>query len=61
MSGALTEGSVHLRNQITAFLNFCRPEKGLSANSLDAYSTDLARFKEFIGDSADLPSMNWLR
>src|ERR1035438_2827609 len=54
MSGARAEGSVHLCNQITAFLNFCRLEKGLAANSLDAYSADLANFKEFIGDSADL-------
>ena len=48
-------------NQITAFLNFCRLEKGLSANSLDAYSTDLARFKEFIADSPDLPGTPEIR
>src|SRR5436309_323081 len=29
------------------FLNFCRIEKGLSANSLQAYQRDLARFGEF--------------
>jgi integrase/recombinase XerD len=61
MSGALTEGSAHLRNQITAFLNFCRLEKGLCANSLDAYTTDLARFKEFIGDSTELPGTAEIR
>ena len=61
MSGARAEGSVHLCNQITAFLNFCRLEKGLAANSLDAYSTDLARFKQFIGDSADLPASAEIR
>ena len=61
MSGALTEGSAHLRNQISAFLNFCRLEKGLSVNSLDAYSTDLARFKEFIGDATDLPASPEIR
>jgi integrase/recombinase XerD len=61
MSGALTEGSAHLRNQITAFLNFCRLEKGLCANSLDAYTTDLARFKEFIGDSIELPGTPEIR
>src|ERR1035441_10573653 len=61
MSGASTEQSAHLRNQITAFLNFCRLEKGLCANSLDAYSTDLARFKEFIGDSTDLPATAEIR
>ena len=61
MSEALAEGSAHLRSQITAFLNFCRLEKGLAANSLDAYSTDLARFKEFIGDSKDLPDTQEIR
>jgi len=61
MSGARAEGSVHLCNQITAFLNFCRLEKGLAANSLEAYSTDLASFKEFIGDSADLPGTPEIR
>ena len=61
MSGALTKGSAHLRNQISAFLNFCRLEKGLSVNSLDAYSTDLARFKEFIGDATDLPASPEIR
>lgn len=61
MSGALAKGSAHLCNQITAFLNFCRLEKGLSANSLDAYSTDLARFKAFIGDATDLPGTAEIR
>ena len=61
MSAARAEGSVQLCNQITAFLNFCRLEKGLAANSLDAYSTDLAKFKEFIGDSADLPGTPEIR
>ena len=35
---------------VTAFLDFCRLEKGLSANSLQAYSTDLSNFSAFIGD-----------
>ena len=30
--------------QISAFLSFCRVEKGLAANSLDAYRRDLERF-----------------
>ena len=47
--------SAQFRNQITAFLNFCRLEKGLAANSLEAYSADLSRFIEFSGDS-DLPT-----
>jgi len=61
MPGALLKGSAHLRSQITAFLNFCRLEKGLSVNSLDAYTTDLARFKEFIGDATDLPGTPEIR
>lgn len=61
MSEALAEGSSHLRSQITAFLNFCRLEKGLSANSLDAYSSDLSRFKEFIADSKGLPDTQEIR
>src|ERR1035437_4414712 len=61
MSGAPAEGSAHLRSQITAFLNFCRLEKGLSANSLDAYTTDLVSFKEFIGDATDLPGTPEIR
>jgi integrase/recombinase XerD len=36
---------------MTAFLNFCRIEKGLSANSLSAYSADLSKFNAFLGDS----------
>ena len=51
MSGALIAETAHLRNQMTAFLNFCRLEKGLSANSIEAYSTDLAKFSDFPRDS----------
>jgi integrase/recombinase XerD len=39
--------SGQLRSQTTAFLNFCRLEKGLAANSLEAYSADLSRFTLF--------------
>jgi integrase/recombinase XerD len=48
MSGAL-------HNQMSAFLDFCRVEKGLSANSLEAYSSDLSRFSTFLGETAALP------
>jgi integrase/recombinase XerD len=34
----------------SAFLHFCRADKGLSPNTVSAYSTDLARFAEFCGD-----------
>jgi integrase/recombinase XerD len=33
-----------LAGQVSAFLGFCRVEKGLAANSLDAYRRDLQRF-----------------
>jgi len=41
------EESAQFRNQATAFLNFCRLEKGLAVNSMDAYSADLSRFISF--------------
>src|SRR5436190_14426640 len=47
MSGALSAGSAPLPGQIAAFLNFCRVEKGLSINSIEAYTSDLAKFSAF--------------
>ena len=44
-----------LRNRMTAFLNFCRLEKGLAANSLAAYSSDLSNFSAFIGEAGEFP------
>ncbi|MEO8593340.1 MAG: site-specific tyrosine recombinase XerD [Candidatus Solibacter sp.] len=61
MSGAHAEGSAYLRNQITAFLNYCRLEKGLAGNSISAYALDLASFQEFAGDSRDLPGTAEIR
>ncbi len=61
MSGALAAESVYLRNQMTAFLNFCRLEKGLANNSLEAYSSDLSRFNAFFGASAHLPGTDEIR
>src|SRR5580692_5971713 len=44
-----------LSRGVQAFLGFCRMEKGLSPNSLDAYSRDLAGFVAFASpDSADV-------
>ena len=40
-----------LPSQMTAFLNFCRIEKGLSENSLQAYAADLSRFFTFVKTS----------
>ncbi len=42
-----------LARHIRSFLDVCRVEKGLSANTISAYSTDLQEFKSFFGDSAD--------
>ena len=47
--------------QVTAFLNFCRLEKGLSGNSISAYTTDLQRFTEFKGAASDWPDADRLR
>lgn len=51
----------NLYGPMTAFLNFCRVEKGLSGNSLDAYSADLSRFRAFLGSSQSLPDTEQLR
>jgi integrase/recombinase XerD len=60
MSEALTADSA-LQGPMTAYLNFCRIEKGLSANSLDAYSTDLARFSSFFEKTAGVPGTEEIR
>jgi len=60
MSVALTAETGPVDRLATLFLNFCRLEKGLSANSIDAYSTDLSRLISFFG-SASLPDTDGLR
>jgi integrase/recombinase XerD len=35
-----------MRNEMADFLHFCRLEKGLAANSLEAYARDLRRFRD---------------
>ena len=49
-----------LDGQMAAFLNFCRLEKGLSPNSICAYSTDLSSFIRFIGQRQDFPGADGL-
>jgi integrase/recombinase XerD len=61
MSGALIAETAHLPGQMLAFLNFCRLEKGLSANSLEAYTLDLAKWSAFLGESSELPGPEGLR
>jgi integrase/recombinase XerD len=47
--------------QIQAFLQFCRIEKGLAANSVAAYSSDLERLAEYLGERARVPGTEDLR
>jgi len=61
MSGALNAATAPLPGTMLAFLNFCRIEKGLSANSLEAYSLDLAKWSAYLGDSAEPPGPEQLR
>jgi integrase/recombinase XerD len=61
MSGALTAETARMAGQMQAFLNFCRLEKGLSANSLEAYTLDLAKWNAFVGESSELPGPEELR
>ena len=61
MSGVTNPSSGRFRNQMTDFLNFCRLENGLSANSLEAYATDLSRFSTFLGEGAAPPGAETLR
>ena len=61
MSGALKAATAPLPATMLAFLNFCRIEKGLSANSLDAYALDLAKWSAFVGDSTEPPGPEQLR
>jgi integrase/recombinase XerD len=61
MPRALTAENTRFRNRITAFLNFCRLEKGLADNSLQAYSSDLSSFSAFLGDIEAAPGAEDLR
>jgi len=61
MSGPQNPFSVQLVNQMSAFLNFCRLEKGLADNSLEAYSADLSRFTSFFQGSGRIPGTEDLR
>jgi integrase/recombinase XerD len=61
MSGALAAESAQLSGLTTAFLQFCRIEKGLSANSLGAYSADLSKFSAFFKNAGYLPGTGDLR
>jgi integrase/recombinase XerD len=61
MSGALAQSASDLRHQTGVFLNHCRIEKGLAANSIAAYASDLARFTGFSGKRAGVPGIEEIR
>jgi len=67
MKDAATTGATgesgYLRSETAAFLDFCRIEKGLAANSLDAYEADLQRFSQFCGEACggSIPGIAELR
>ncbi len=52
-----------MSRMVQSYLDFCRVEKGLSANTLSAYGRDLARFEQFARDENgyDLPSTEGVR
>ena len=56
-----TTETAELGPQIQAFLNFCRVEKGLSTNSLSAYSSDLEKLNRFLGEHVTVPDTEALR
>jgi integrase/recombinase XerD len=60
MSGALALDT-DLRSQTSAFLSFCRIEKGLAANSLAAYTADLERFTAFSEERGGTPDADHIR
>ncbi|MFN7993141.1 MAG: site-specific integrase [Bryobacteraceae bacterium] len=52
-----------LQNSLTEFLNFCRIERGLSINSLEAYKADLQKMEDFCARRkySDIPDASILR
>jgi integrase/recombinase XerD len=60
MSGAAAH-IADLRSQTSAFLTFCRIEKGLADNSLAAYSADLERFSAFAGEGGEILDRDRIR
>jgi integrase/recombinase XerD len=56
------EGALSLENAVRSYLHFCRTEKGLSGNTLEAYRRDLQQFQQFVFPEAlDTVSLQTLR
>lgn len=47
--------------RVNSFLDFCRIEKGLAWNTVEAYGQDLDRFAEYISSHGDVPDVERIR
>ena len=54
-------GAARLSGEISSFLDYCRVEKGLATNTLEAYSHDLKVFADFAGAANRVPGLEDLR
>jgi integrase/recombinase XerD len=50
-----------LSSEISSFVNYCRIEKGLSPNTLEAYTRDLKGLADFQKEGSGLPGLEDLR
>jgi len=62
MQGMPQSGStLALSSEISSFVNYCRIEKGLSPNTLEAYTRDLKGLADYQKEGSGLPGLEDLR